>query len=357
MYQVLYQRGIGTQCSLFYIGWAHYYDSASAFKQAESVYNLGFQAKAQPFRDLEEAHKNFRLSIAQRMLYDDSQSKKRTVSQLTDQRQQITALKPVPASPMSSPMNNTNGNGNGGGEDGAAVAVPPAKRFRSERAILSEPSVEDGADDSATPLYDPHNSEEGHDAESNNGYSGMSFNTTTSTASAISSSLNSVYGVGDQTTANYSYDGLDETVRHEHEDPTFIMNSTIALSDIEEDNIEGVKIPPNFVRYARNHDEPWMGALFLDEPDANKVCKYQRGLVYPGTGVEYSPEEIRARKYASLIGNIMERQRQAAAEKENEQLRVRYEQEQAMRVAEEQQMKAEQERVRLEKQQQMKVNE
>lgn len=81
MYQVLYQRGIGTQCSIFYIGWAHYYDSANAFKQAESVYNLGFQANAQPYSALERSHKDFRFSLSQRMLYNDQQSKKRTVSQ------------------------------------------------------------------------------------------------------------------------------------------------------------------------------------------------------------------------------------------------------------------------------------
>ena len=77
---MLYQRGIGTQCSIFYIGWAHYYDAANAFKQAESVYNLGFQANAQPYSALEKSHKDFRFSLSQRMLYNDQQTKKRTLS-------------------------------------------------------------------------------------------------------------------------------------------------------------------------------------------------------------------------------------------------------------------------------------
>lgn len=99
LYQVLYQRGIGTQCSIFYIGWAHYYDAANAFKQAESVYNLGFQANAQPYSALERSHKDFRFSISQRMLYNDQQTKKRTVSQLNDQRQQLTSLNPSSTPP------------------------------------------------------------------------------------------------------------------------------------------------------------------------------------------------------------------------------------------------------------------
>lgn len=77
LYQILYQRNIGTQCSCFYIGWAHYYDSANAFKQAESVYNLGFQAKAEPYSELQDAHTKFRLSLSQRMLYDDNSSEKK----------------------------------------------------------------------------------------------------------------------------------------------------------------------------------------------------------------------------------------------------------------------------------------
>ncbi|XP_058822243.1 YLP motif-containing protein 1-like [Topomyia yanbarensis] len=94
LYQFLYKKNVGTQCACFYIGWAHYYDAASAFKQAESIYNLGIQVKAQPMEELQEAQNKFRLSIAQRMLYNDASSKKRSANTLVEQRQQITSLSP-----------------------------------------------------------------------------------------------------------------------------------------------------------------------------------------------------------------------------------------------------------------------
>ncbi|KXJ82894.1 hypothetical protein RP20_CCG010316 [Aedes albopictus] len=94
LYQFLYKKNVGTQCACFYIGWAHYYDAANAFKQAESIYNLGIQVKAQPMDELQEAQNKFRLSIAQRMLYNDASSKKRSANTLVEQRQQITSLSP-----------------------------------------------------------------------------------------------------------------------------------------------------------------------------------------------------------------------------------------------------------------------
>lgn len=94
LYKILYQQGIGTTCAAFYIGWAHYFNSSNLFKQAESIFNLGIQLKAQPIVELENAQKNFRFSLAQRMLYNDESSKKRTISSLAEQRQQITSLSP-----------------------------------------------------------------------------------------------------------------------------------------------------------------------------------------------------------------------------------------------------------------------
>lgn len=94
LYKILYQKGVGTKCAAFYNGWAHYYNSSNQFKQAESIYNMGIQLKAEPIAELENAQKNFRFSVAQRMLYNDESSKKRTISSLAEQREQITSLSP-----------------------------------------------------------------------------------------------------------------------------------------------------------------------------------------------------------------------------------------------------------------------
>lgn len=58
-YQVLFQRGTGRQVADFYIGWASYYESREQFKDAEAVFNLAFQEKAQSNAELQSAHTKF----------------------------------------------------------------------------------------------------------------------------------------------------------------------------------------------------------------------------------------------------------------------------------------------------------
>ena len=267
----MYQRGVGTQCAVFYIGWAHYFGAAGAFKQAESVYNLGFQAKAHPYEDLEAAHSKFRLSVAQRMLYDDSQShKKRAASQLNEQRQAI-------------PPNNI---------------VPAFKKIKIEE----KQERQDNAD------CDLNNS-----------------------AHVISSSLNSVYD-GDGQTAN-AYDQFEDKY-----EPL------------------GINIPSTFARYAKNNHETWNGALCMEEPyDPNSACHYLKKYVYPGNNTEYSPEEIRARRYAAHIAVIrqknlkfeMERSR-IKEEKQRRELEIKQREEEAFRMEQERQRIMEQHRLQQE---------
>lgn len=288
------------------------------------MYNLGFQAKAQPFRELEEAHKNFRLSISQRMLYDDQQSKKRTALHLNDQRQQITALKP----PTAAGANADNGVRQNERECSPVYAsgrpcTPLAKKFRpyreeewtrtgrrvDEEWTKTGRKVDECNGNAAAAM--PSN-----EASAFNGHAdataamNMQTNNNNSTACAIASSLNSVYGDSHDGNA-YDYNG-DVTDLTNTSAPQYVtaLSDSIVLSDTEDCGADGINIPPNFIRSAKNHHEPWMGALFLDEPDVNKICKYPRHLVYPGNGSEYSLEEIRARNYTTIIEAIKERNRQ-----------------------------------------------
>lgn len=332
------------------------------------MYNLGFQAKAQPFRELEEAHKNFRLSISQRMLYDDQQSKKRTASHLSDQRQQITALKPPPATVATNNNSNnlaekrpncygastawpswrhTNGSGGVGGSSSIAVndPYPPAKKFRpyrdeewartGHRMGEEWPKTErrmdecNGSTAAAAMFSNDVNAFNGHggDTETDAAMK-IQTNNNNSAACAIASSLNSVYGDSNA----YDYNG-DATNFSESNASHYVtaVSETIVLSETGDCSTDGINIPPNFIRSAKNHHEPWMGALFLDEPDVNKICKYPRHLVYPGNGSEYSLEEIRARNYTTVIEAIKQRNRQreqALAEQQRiEQMRRAAEQE------------------------------
>jgi len=67
--------------------------------------------------------------------------------------------------------------------------------------------------------------------------------------------------------------------------------------------VAGLRLPRNFHAYGRNNHETWKPALTLEEPDdPSRVCHYAKQLVYPpGAGIEYSPEEILARKFKQLM--------------------------------------------------------
>lgn len=291
IYQVLYERGVGTQCAIFYVGWAHFYDIANAFKQAESVYNLGFQAKAKPTADLEEAHAKFRRSVSQRLNKDANVVKKRTVDQMVDERPMVVASNPIAKRAKFEEQ-----------EEEKVVDTTSTSNYANVATAQPPPSS------SAIVNSDP-------------------YNLNNSSANVITSSLNSVYGDAYECDDQDSYDSL------------------------------GINIPPNFVRVARNNHESWTGALCLDEPyEPNKICKYRKDLVYTGCETEFSPEEIRARRYGQLINMCRERNRRLEMEraiKREERARIEAEryriEQERLRLAEMERLRqqAEQERQRL----------
>lgn len=289
---MLYERGVGTQWAVFYINWAHYYDIANTFKQAEAVYNLGFRANAEPTADLEEAHAKFRRSVSQRLNNDNNSIKKRTVDHTVDQRQ-------------------TNA---------------------SNSTVAKRAKLDDVKPETTSTSNYVNNITASEPCNLNN------------SANVITTSLNSVYGDAFECDDQDSYDSL------------------------------GINIPPNFGRVARNNHETWSGALCLEEPyEPNKLCKYRKDLVYTGSETEYSPEEIRSRRYSQLIAMCRERNRRWEMERsikreekarieaeryrieqerlrqvELERLRQQAEQQERLRIAAEQERaRAEYERLRL----------
>lgn len=88
--------------------------------------------------------------------------------------------------------------------------------------------------------------------------------------------------------------------------------------------IGGIRLPRNFQTYGRNNHETWKPALTLEEPDdPSRVCHYAKQLVYPpGAGVEYSPEELLARKYMPRLEEQRKQQQQKQQPKpEDEELK------------------------------------
>lgn len=76
-------------------------------------------------------------------------------------------------------------------------------------------------------------------------------------------------------------------------------NESHNLDVIPSKEVTGIRLPRRFATYSCNSKETWQPALFLEEPsDPQRVCHYAKNIVYPpSTGMEYSPEEIKARRY------------------------------------------------------------
>lgn len=270
----MYQQGIGTQIAAFYMGWAHYYNSSNLFKQAESIFNLGIQLKAQPIEELLTAQKNFRFSLAQRMLYNDESSKKRTISSLAEQRQQVTSL----INPSQSQQQ-------------------PAKRLKMD--TTSQPDNEAQLDTKHADNYH---------------YASASFDP----GQAITSSLSYVYG-------DDSYAQIGE------QDEVVQMMGTFE---------SGFQAPKSFVDCAKNSSELWEVPLYLEEPfDPNSRCFYPKKRCYPGSGVEYSLEELKAKKWLLHL------------EQRQEEERLRQESEAKRLIMEQSRIREEQEKLHQEEQQ------
>lgn len=229
---------------------------------------MGLRAKALPFEELQSAYTKFHQTLAQRISYEDElKTNKRTAFNLAEENENLTNLN-----------------------------HPQEKRQRLDN--------EENLDNQ----YNNNNLQ-------NSTYNHYQVTTSTtqeyqndSAAYAISSSLKSVY---DDTNSNcgYAFNSSDEQINLE---------------------FDGVKIPPNFIRFAKNNNELWNIPLYLDEPyDPNIRCCYSKHLVYPGDGMEYSFDEIHARKWVNKRNAIKEKYRlEKEQELKQKQIQLSYHQQQ-----------------------------
>lgn len=74
-----------------YICWAYFYDVADNFSQAESVFQKGKDARAEPFEALDHAHKQFGFSMSQRMLHKEDY-RRDFLSTMEERRFALTSL-------------------------------------------------------------------------------------------------------------------------------------------------------------------------------------------------------------------------------------------------------------------------
>ncbi|KAL1398881.1 hypothetical protein pipiens_008611 [Culex pipiens pipiens] len=386
LYQFLYKKNVGTQCACFYIGWAHYYDAANAFKQAESIFNLGIQVKAQPMEELQEAQNKFRLSIAQRMLYNDASSKKRSANTLVEQRQQITSLSPPqkklksdsgeyypqPAQQQTQPQQQQQPQ-----PQAAQIAQAQPQQHQSQPQSQPQPQshynqqnyyqnqqqvAQQSTVQAAAPVASPapanptteqyyqqdkqnaayyQNSSQQHHYPQQNQQTIVQQQVQVPPAIQVQpvvatpqpqpeppkpqpapapqpihkSVIIENYGLTMENDSliecnlNNSAYVISSSLNYVYDDPN-LTGYSLGVEDPappEEEKVpdpepSATRLPVGFAREARSNHERWDVPLCLEEPyDPNRVCRYPKGHVYPDlhTGqptLEFSPEEIRARK-------------------------------------------------------------
>ncbi|CRK99336.1 CLUMA_CG012642, isoform A [Clunio marinus] len=93
LYNQLYQNGIGTLVADLYIAWSYYFDVLNDFKEVNAIFRRGFDAGAQPYQDLAQAHDAFIISISKRILNDDELSRKQFQTSLEEKRSALTSLR------------------------------------------------------------------------------------------------------------------------------------------------------------------------------------------------------------------------------------------------------------------------
>ncbi|XP_073819567.1 mitotic checkpoint serine/threonine-protein kinase BUB1 beta-like [Musca autumnalis] len=93
-YQQLYNAGIGTMVSDFYIAWAYCYDLVNNTRKADEIFRRGIACRAQPLEELQEAHQHFDFTVAQRLMYKDYDNVQEEPNiQIQERRQALSSLR------------------------------------------------------------------------------------------------------------------------------------------------------------------------------------------------------------------------------------------------------------------------
>ncbi|KAH8306674.1 hypothetical protein KR044_006303 [Drosophila immigrans] len=283
-YQVLFQRGTGRQVAAFYIGWASYYEAREQFKDAEAVFNLAFQEKAQSNSELQNAHTKF--TYVRSLFYQQQHQQHPHQQHVQPQTQQLhqppqphETLQMTPYTQahhqLQEHQNHHHQHTQSQPQQAYSQSAPltpsrthqmPQENFHSYQQHpeeLTYPPHHQNHQQAPPQAHYQHQEQPHYEPQ-------------------LQPHLQKVVATEDENV---------NQAQQEHSTPP---SST---------EIEGIRLPRNFHAYGRNNHETWKPALTLEEPDdPSRICHYAKQLVYPvGAGVEYSPEELLARKYAHML--------------------------------------------------------
>ncbi|KNC29002.1 hypothetical protein FF38_10150 [Lucilia cuprina] len=412
-YQVLHQRGVGKQVACFYIGWATYYESINAFKEAEAVYILAFQEKAQPYAELHHGHSKlmynktmhaqaqqqqqqllhpqhaaYQTTTAtnnagtptanpnvgnmeihqqqQQQQYRQQVSYHHSANHQTQQQQQQMAHPTTshhqynqhPAAAAAAQQqqqqqqqlqthgyHNLPNHNHYPPQHQNIQDAPHHQQVHPQAQIQTAANVhqhkESNEQVAATPAYNTqqkivHNTHQQQQHNVNAQHiQQQQVAVVHPQPQTQSRQENASYSVPVEqqlpaATASMSRQQYERAVEASSK-RNVVQNAPQVNSSSTNILVAGIRLPRKFATYCRNNHETWQPALFLEEPDdPQKVCHYAKSLVYPpDLGVEFSPEEIKARhcKYK------MEMVKQEYNPQQNYQAQQHGEQEQTNREA------------------------
>ncbi|XP_017474309.1 PREDICTED: uncharacterized protein LOC108364936 [Rhagoletis zephyria] len=317
-YQVLYQRGVGRQVAAFYIGWAGYYQSIQALKEAESVFSLAFQEKAQSYDELSHAHNKFlymqtaaahiamhhQQQLPGLQLTQHQQSPQIHYQQLEcvhllthsqPQLQQESHTIPHQTAQMESQGH-----------------TPQLQNFHRQQTTATasnsyyQPHAHANMAVQQDQLYQLQAYQNELNFQTQTEHSTITNKVNGSTRTVHPSDSEGSWGTAQEkaTKGNYcnTYEKAACSAPQIDQSRANAVELLVTKLSSTSSPVGSCKLPRKFAAYCRNNYETWKPALFLEEPeDPNRRCHYAKHFVYPGTGVEYSPEELRAKKYITCV--------------------------------------------------------
>ncbi|XP_073828095.1 bub1-related kinase [Musca autumnalis] len=302
-YQQLFNAGIGTMVSDFYIAWAYCYDMVNNTRKADEIFRRGIACRAQPLEELQEAHQHFGFTVAQRLMYkDDDNVQEETNRQIQERRQALSSLRGHRRRQIVGSI-----------RTGAAVKSHAPGTIKTEATKSHERSnvrVQVFKDENAAPnlaITEPAN-----EAAANTTAKDDNKSVVQSIIDAKREQENlkepgpwnkphvkgNVFSKKDTTNELGFEIHQDEGIKEEgdkgnsgDEDASLLP---IKISYEESKYDKPLKLPHNFPSRNRPHSD-WIVPITTEErPDKNVLPEYNKCKLYPRPNVEFQPEELKA---------------------------------------------------------------
>lgn len=293
LYNQLYMNGIGTMVADLYIAWSYYYDAADDFKQTETIFRRGLDAGAQPYNELVQAHQNFSVSMSQRIIYNDEESKKKFQVTMEEKRGALTMLRAHKKKTVGSirtgfnVLNENPGRYESSGENEAKSQVP---------VMIHE---DDGSQPSTSGSIIKRNIVDGAKKKNENFLEPGPWSKVKMKTGVVSGPLKPGFEI------------MEDDV-----------NALPPIKYTKKLYEKGAHLPDNFVAFNNPQKSSEKYAMIVEEPVVpNVIPCYEKFSMYPNDLTEISPEEVRGfrwfvkkgildapvvEKYADLLLNKFE---------------------------------------------------